>query len=129
MQNLFNQDRALSPASVRFWLNVLGLLFLIASLIILVQGALTLFGSGAFLVGLLQISAGLGILLAVYLMVRLQAETLLATQRTNDRLTVLANALAPRIAPQIDQTPSAKPAPRKPAKAKAKLTPPQKTDS
>jgi|GEM_PF-3328848 len=125
MQDLFNQDRALSPASVRLWVNILGLLFLIASLIILIKGTLTLFGSGTFLVGLLQISAGLGILLAIYLIVRLQAEALLANQRTNDRLTVLADALAPRIVP----APHKKPATRKPAKAKAKSTPPQETDT
>jgi len=125
MQNLFNQDRVLSPASVRLWVNTLGALFFIASIIILIKGALTLFGSGTFLVGLLQISAGLGILLAFYLIVRLQAETLLATQRTNDRLAVFADALSPRITPAKN----AKTATRKPAKAKAKSNTPQETDT
>jgi len=125
MQGLFNQDRALSPAAIRLWVNILGALFFVASGIIFIKGALTLFGSGTFLVGLLQISAGLGILLAVYLIVRLQAEALLACQRTNDRLAVLADALAPRIAPATHT----KSAPHKPAKAKAKSTPPKETDT
>ena len=125
MQDLFNQDRALSPESLRLWVNILGALFFIASGIIFIKGMLTLFGSGTFLVGLLQISAGIGILLAVYLIVRLQAEALLASQRTNDRLAVLSDALAPRIAPATHT----KPAPRKPAKVKAKSTPSQKTDT
>jgi len=97
MRELLNQDRALSPASIKLAITVLGLLFAVAAVIIALNGLLTAFTQN-LLIGLLQISAGTGFLLAVYMVVRLQAETVMAAHRTNDRLMILNDALSPRVA-------------------------------
>lgn len=96
MRDLLDQDRALSPATIRFATNVIGILFLIAALIMALYGFLTLLGKGTFLIGLLQVSAGTGTLLALFMIVRLQAEAIIAAQRTNDRLMILTDALGAR---------------------------------
>lgn len=118
MRELLNQDRALSPASIKLAITVLGLLFTVAAIIIALNGLFTAF-TQSLLIGLLQISAGTGFLLAVYMVVRLQAETVMAAHRTNDRLMILNDALSPRVA-----APPAKPKKKapaaKPARAKAK---------
>lgn len=103
MRDLLDQDRALSPATVRRALTLLGGLLLLTAIIVLMMGIGTLFGDGTFFIGLLQISGGLGILLGLYLFVRLLAEMLITAQRTNDRLEILASALSPRIDGSGDQ--------------------------
>lgn len=96
MRELLNQDRALSAATIRLAISVLGLLLTAATLIIIAYGTITIFAHGSFWIGLLQICAGVGLLLGFYLIVRLQAETLIAAHRTNDRLMILSDALSPR---------------------------------
>jgi len=131
MRELLKQDRALSPASIRLAINVLGLLFAVAAIIIAFYGLYTIFAKGAFFIGLLQISAGIGFLLAIYLIVRLQAESIMAAHRTNDRLMILSDALSPRV--EASALPAAKPkkkAPVKTARPKAKpATPETPSDS
>ena len=94
MRDLFSQSRPLSAATIRQAIALVGVLFVIAAIIIVYNGLKTIFASGAFDIGLLQISLGLGLLMAIYLLVRLQAETVLASHRTNDRLMVLGDAVA-----------------------------------
>ena len=130
MRDLLNQDRALAPATIRLATNVLGLLFGITAIIVLIYGMKTLFLDGP--VGLLQISGGLGVLLAIFLIVRLQAEAVMAAQRTNDRLMILTDALSPRVA-TAQPAPATKKKPARktvPAKAKSATTDPKPaTDS
>lgn len=98
MRELLNQDRALSPATIRLATSVIGGLFAVAGLLILGMALFdTILRNGAIIAGLLQITAGLGFLLAVFMIVRLQAELVMAAHRTNDRLTILADAMSPRV--------------------------------
>ena len=115
MRDLLNQDRALSPALVRTAMTIMSLLFAGLGLLVVLQGFGTLFG-GAFLAGLTQIIGGLAILFALYLVMRLLAEILMALHRMNDRLTVLSDDLRDK----RDGPEKPAQATRKPAAAKKK---------
>lgn len=108
MRDLLKQDRPLAPETVRLGISVLGGLFGLAAIIITLYGLFNLFGVGTFFIGLLQISGGLGLLLAIYLIVRLLSEAVMALHRLNDRLTIQADLLADR-APAQAARPAAKP--------------------
>ena len=98
MRELLNQDRALSPATIRLATSVIGGLFSLAGLLILGMALFdTILRNGAIISGLLQMTAGVGFLLAVFMVVRLQAEMVMAAHRTNDRLAILADAMSPRV--------------------------------
>lgn len=101
MRELLNQDRALSATTIRLATNVLGLLLAVAATIISLFGLITIFVDKDPLAGLLQITGGAGVLLGLFLIVRLQAEALRAAQRSNDRLMILTDALIPRQASDI----------------------------
>ncbi|MEO0981456.1 MAG: hypothetical protein AAFX03_02260 [Pseudomonadota bacterium] len=120
MRQLFNQDRALSHDVVNMALRWIAGLFLAAGGIGLIFAVMTIF-SGAWLTGLFQIAALFGGLIALYLLVRLQVETLWALHRLNDRMSVLSDDLRPR-----------EPAPAAPARqkaaAKAAAKTPEKTE-
>ena len=116
MRELLKQDRAFSPETIRLGVSVLGVLFTLAALMILILGGYTLFIHGDILVGILQLSGGFGLLLALFLLVRLQAELVMAAHRTNDRLMILSDALSPR----VSETPPQKPARKKRTSRKAK---------
>ncbi len=99
MRELFNQDRPMSPALVRSGTALLGGLFAIAAIFIVLQGFGNLFSLRTFLTGLFQLTGGLGLLLALYLIVRLLGEAVMALHRMNDRLTVIGMDLGhPRAA-------------------------------
>lgn len=117
MRDLFSQSRPLSAATIRQAITLIGILFVIAAIIIVYNGLKTIFSTGAIDIGLLQITLGLGLLMAVFLLVRLQAETVLASHRANDRLMVLSDAIS---AQRQTGTPN-KASPRK-TTAKAKST-------
>jgi len=130
MRDLFQLDRPLSPGSVRTATRILGVVFAICAGLILLLGLLTIFWSGGAeaigvtAVGLLQIGLGVGVLLALYMLVRLLGEILMALHRQNDRLGILSDELSSvRTAPK---TPPA--APRsKPAKKPTKKPSAEKT--
>ena len=113
MKDLITQDRAISPSTVRTATLLVGMLFAVAVGLIILQALLSMFGadpSGGFwlfLIGLTQISLGAGLLLAIYMMVRLLGEGLMAQHRLHDRLTILTDELGSR---RAAQTPAASPA-------------------
>ena len=108
MRELLKQDRAFSPETIRLGVSVLGVLFTLAALMILLLGGSTLFIHGDIFVGILQLSGGFGLLLALFLLVRLQAELVMAAHRTNDRLMILSDALSPRVSETAPQKPARK---------------------
>lgn len=114
MRDLLNQNRALSPDTIRLATSVLTALFALAALIITLNGLGNLFSGGSFLTGLLQISGGLGLIFGLYLIVRLLAECVTALHRLNDRIIILTDALSPRAEPITAPAPA--PAPKKPAR-------------
>ncbi|MEE9380761.1 MAG: hypothetical protein V3V03_05085 [Hyphomonadaceae bacterium] len=113
MRELLNQERALSPALVRTAMTVMSLLFAGLALLVVLQGLGTLFG-GALLAGLTQIIGGLAILFALYLVMRLLAEILMALHRLNDRMTILGDT----VREQREEAPKSSTPPRKPAARK-----------
>ena len=115
MRDLLNQDRALSPSTIRLAINVVAGLFVLSLALILVVEVFGWFWKSAFFSGLLQFSLAAGFLLALYLMVRLQAEAVLAAQRNTDRLAILSDALNASLNQQ-----AAKPAKKAPARSRAK---------
>lgn len=120
MRNLLNQNRPLSPATVQLATTALTVLFGVAGVIVFLFGFLNLFRASTFLTGLLQLSGGLGLLLAVVLIVRLLADGVMALHRMNDRLLILSDSLTARRAPETPAPAApAKPA-RKPARPAAK---------
>lgn len=121
MRELLNQDRALSPTTIRLGVSIIGALFGLAALMILILGGHTVFAYGNILVGLLQLSGGLGILLTLYVLVRLQAELVMASHRTNDRLMILTDALTPRPSNATPPKPARKKA--TPHKTKSRTSP------
>ncbi len=124
MRELLKQDRALSPATIRLGVSVLGALFMLSGLMILILAGYTLFAYGDIFVGLLQLSGGLGVLLALFLFVRLQAEQVMASHRINDRLMILTDALSPRVSDKAPaKTTRKKSSPRKPKSRPAPATP------
>lgn len=97
----------MSLSTIRLAIGVLGGLFALAGLIITIMAIKTILFDHRPLIGLLQFSAGGGVLLALFMGVRLQAETLLAAHRTHDRLTVLSDAMRVRRDISDAPTPSA----------------------
>ncbi|MEO1476380.1 MAG: hypothetical protein AAFS13_08350 [Pseudomonadota bacterium] len=123
MRDLFDQGRPLSSALIRSGTSLLGLLLGIAALIVLGQGLRNIFSLSAPFTGIAQISGGLGLLLATYLIVRLLSEAVLALHRLNDRLTVMNSDLGTnRAEPAPTTKPAAKPARRTKAKPATKPT-------
>lgn len=124
MRDLFDQGRAMSPALIRTGIGLLGALLGVAAAIVFLQGLGNVLSFNAPLTGIVQISGGLGVLLAVYLIVRLLGEAVLALHRLNDRLTVLSSDLATlRKDPEIQEAKPTKTAATKTARrAKAKST-------
>lgn len=121
MRDLLNQNRPISPTTLQFGTTVMTFLFGMAAVLIFLFGFLNLLRPSTFLTGLLQISGGLGLLLAVTLIVRLLVESVMAQHRLNDRLVILSDALASR-REQTTPTPTTPPAakPAKTATRKAK---------
>ncbi|MEO0882327.1 MAG: hypothetical protein AAFY34_06300 [Pseudomonadota bacterium] len=126
MRDLFDQGRAMSPGLIRSGTGMLGALLGVAGVIVLLQGLGNILSFSAPLTGIVQISGGFGILLAVYLIVRLLSEVVLALHRLNDRLTVLSADLsatrAAGAAPAEPVKPDPKPVRRTRAKTAAKPT-------
>ena len=117
MREILDQDRALSPALIRTAMTVMGMLFAGLAALVVFQGLGTVF-SGAFLAGLTQIIGGLALLFALYLVMRLLAEILMALHRLNDRLGVLGDDVrSQRGEASATATPTRKPqaAKKKPA--------------
>jgi hypothetical protein len=112
MRELFGQDRAISPATVRGATQIIGGLFVACIGLIVLQvllGALGMDASGVVrrvLTALMQIGLGAGLLLAIYMIVRLLGEGLMAQQRLQDRLTILTDELS---SIRTANTPAAKP--------------------
>ncbi|MEO9970072.1 MAG: hypothetical protein ABJG15_09660 [Hyphomonadaceae bacterium] len=100
MRDLFQQDRAMTQSSVRISVQAMGGLFALCAGLIFVQAVLGIFGIapsggiGRLFAGLLQVGLGLGGLLALYMIVRLLNEILLAQHRLNDRLAILSDEIA-----------------------------------
>ncbi|MEO1405981.1 MAG: hypothetical protein AAFV54_05765, partial [Pseudomonadota bacterium] len=94
MRDLFDQGRAMSPALIRTGTSALSVLLGVAGVIVFLQGLGNILSFNAPVTGIIQIAGGLGILLAVYLIVRLLSEAVLALHRLNDRLTVLNSDFA-----------------------------------
>lgn len=90
MRDLLSQDRALSPSLVRTGITVVGFLFLALAGMITLLGLSSLFGGHAY-AGVMQIIGGLGLLLALYLLLRLLAEMLMALHRLNDKMAILSD--------------------------------------
>ncbi|MEM7663345.1 MAG: hypothetical protein AAF292_13955 [Pseudomonadota bacterium] len=125
MRDLFDQGRAMSPALIRTGTSALSVLLGVAGVIVFLQGLGNLLSFNAPVTGIIQIAGGLGILLAVYLVVRLLSEAVLALHRLNDRLTVLNSDFA--TARTVQDAAPAKPAATKSAakpvrRTKAKTT-------
>ena len=93
MRDLLNQDRALSPSTIRLAINIIGALFVLSLILILVVEVFGWFWKSAFFSGLLQFSLAAGFLLTLYLIVRLQAEAVMAAHRNTDRLAILADVM------------------------------------
>lgn len=99
MRDLFQQDRAVSQSSVRMGVMAVGGLFAMSAAVVIVQAVLGIFGISAggtlarLFAALLQIGLGLGALLALYMVVRLLSEILMAQHRLNDRMSVLSDEL------------------------------------
>ena len=93
MRDLLDQNRALSPATIRMAINVLAALFVLSLSLALFVHVVGLFKSSGFILGLLTFSTATGVLLALYLMVRLQAEAVMAAHRNTDRLAILTEAI------------------------------------
>ena len=131
MRDLLSQTRALSAETIRRTVTAVGVLFAITAIVIVYNGLKTVLGGGPVNIGILQISFGVGGLLAIYLLIRLLAELVFSVHRANDRLMILNDELSV----QRQTAAAPKPAPRKPA-AKAKSSakkapakPPASTDS
>ena len=116
MRDLFQQDRAVSPATVRTGMMVIGGIFALCAGLIIVLALAVMLGfnpigtTGSLLTGLLQISLGVGFLLALYMIVRLLGEILMALHRLNDRMGILSDEMSSTRAPQKT---AGKPAARK----------------
>lgn len=121
MRDLFQQDRAVSPATVRTAILVIGALFAGCLGLIIFLALLGMFGidpqgaPGRLFAGLLQIGLSAGALLAIYMIVRLLGEILTALHRLNDRMTILSDEMrsvrgVKRLASKATKTPAAKPA-------------------
>lgn len=92
MKELLNQDRAMSIGLAKGAVGIIGIAFAITSLAIIILGISTLLG-GNLLPGLVQIIGGPALLLSIYMLLRLLIEILLASHRSNDRLSIVTDAM------------------------------------
>ena len=83
----------MSPSVIRMAINIVGALFVVSLLLILVVEVFGWFWKSAFFSGLLQFTLAAGFLLTLYMIVRLQAEAVMAAHRNTDRLAILTEAL------------------------------------
>lgn len=128
MQDLFNQDRPLSPDLIRAGVGLLGILLGVVAIFVVLMALGTLF-SGAVIPAIIQAAAGLSIPLFIYLMTRILSEILFALHRQNDRMGVLAEDVraATSTAAKPAPAPTPEPAPVKPKAAAAKRAPAKRT--
>jgi len=118
MRDFFEQDRAISPSTVRTATQIIGGLLAACVALVILQALLGAFGMDAtgivrrVLTAFMQIGFVTGVLLSLYMIVRLLGEGLMAQQRLNDRMTILTDELS---SIRTANTPAAKPA-RKPSK-------------
>ena len=121
MRDLLNQNRALSPSTIRTAISIVGILFAVSLLIIVITKGFGWYERSGFLSGLLWIALSSGFLLTLYMIVRLQAEAILAAHRSNDRLAILTDAINAQVDVQSEargtaasaKKSSSKPKPRK----------------
>lgn len=92
MKELLNQDRAMPIGLAKGAVGIIGVAFAISSLAIVLLGASTVIG-GNLLPGVIQIFGGPALLLAIYMMLRLMIEILMASHRANDRLGIMSDTL------------------------------------
>mgnify|MGYP000256188547 CR=1 FL=1 len=112
MRELFDKDQVMSADTIKSATFILSALLAALAVTVILKALGSLF-SGHFFSALVQLAGGLGVPLAIWLIVRLLSETLMAQHRLNDRLTVLTQTLRE----QREETP----APTK-AKSKAKAS-------
>ena len=128
MRGLFDKDQVLSADTIKSATMILSALLAALAATVILQALGSLFG-GRFFTALVQVAGGLGVPLAIWLIVRLLSETLMAQHRLNDRLTVLTQTLRE----QREDAPA--PAPSKPkskskaAKAKSDTAPDESADT
>lgn len=119
MRDLFQLDRAVAPATVRTGMMIVGGMFSLCAGLIIVLALAAMLGFnpigtvGSFLTGLLQISLGVGCLLALYMILRLLGEILMALHRLNDRMGILSDEMK---STRATQKAAGKPAARKTSK-------------
>ncbi|MEM8919927.1 MAG: hypothetical protein AAGB25_01070 [Pseudomonadota bacterium] len=126
MRGLWDQDQVMSASMIRSATLLLGAL-LAAIAAISVLGALGSLFSGRFFTFLVQIAGGLGIPLAIWLIVRLLSEGVMAQHRLSDRLTILTDVLNEQRTAATAEP--AKPAAKRVAKASKAKTEDAKTDA
>lgn len=95
MRELLNQDRAMSIGLAKFAVSIIGIAFVVTSLAIILLGVSTLLG-GNLLPAIVQIFGGPALLLAIYMLLRLLIEILMASHRGNDRLGLMSEAMRER---------------------------------
>ena len=99
MKELLNQDRAMSIGLAKAVVTLIGIAFAVASFAIILLGINTLLG-GNFLPAIIQIFGGPALLLAIYMLLRLLVELLMASHRGNDRLGIMSDTIRDRRDPQ-----------------------------
>lgn len=95
MKELLNQDRAMSIGLAKFAVSIIGIAFVVTSFAIILLGISTLLG-GNLLPAIVQIFGGPALLLAIYMLLRLLIEILMASHRGNDRLGLISEAMRER---------------------------------
>lgn len=101
MYDLLKQNRPLSAHTIELAVTILTGLFVFAGLFWVMFIFKWLFKGGGFLLELFGLSLGLGVGLAIYLMVRLLADTLMALRHMNDRILILSDRLTDRRGPGL----------------------------
>lgn len=95
MYRLFEQDRPLSQGVLRFWRQIFLILIAITALIWASMSIINIF-SGSPLIGLLQLTGGLALLIGFAIGTLALLEVLNAQHRLNDRMTILGEDLRRR---------------------------------
>ena len=129
MRDLLSHERAVTPATLRSGLLVLGLA-LAGVFLIIAANAITQLFSGRVLVFVLQLLAGFALTFGAVLLVKLISELLFAVHRLTDRIAVLDDELrhlrraaAPQTGAHSDTVTKVEPAPAPtPAKTQTKST-------
>ena len=104
MRGEWDHEQPLSPSLVRSALALLGGFLAALALVILIQGVINLM-AGAWLPALVQFTAGIAFPFAIWLGLRMLADTLIVAHRSHDRLEQMAEKTggaqsAPRVQPQ-----------------------------